>query len=90
MREVKFKEWIITLHSPCKGWTNIHASRDIDAGSRAVRTHSGGWCKIAALRTRYHLAWNGSRFADSTELKAIQKKHRALFDAIRQAVGGEV
>ncbi len=88
MKNFKFKEWEITFLTPCNGWTNIKAIRDVDTETRPTRMRNGEWRNISVTRTRYHLAWNGFRFAESIELKTIRKKHSALLEAIWQVARG--
>lgn len=88
MHKFSFKEWSIEV-VPAKGseWGKVVASRDIDAGSRRMKKSNGVWTTIPAARNKYVIGWNGKRFAEGTEYKAIRKQHKALFLAICEALG---
>ena len=88
MEDIVYREWTVAFRQGQNGWINIKASREIDAGVRRVKKRDGGWAMVSAARTRFHLAWNGERFADGPELKTICKKHKALFGAICRALRG--
>lgn len=87
MNGFTFEEWEIIFLQGKNGWQSIKASRETEPGTRYVRTRSGGVVAVSAVRKKYFLGWNGKRFADSSELKAIRRKDKALFEAICARLG---
>lgn len=68
------EEVAVSVSPLSDGWRNILIERKVAAGSKRIMTRGGGWTTVRGDRTRYHLAHNGDRFAQGTELRAFVRK----------------
>ncbi|MDY0258658.1 MAG: hypothetical protein RBR41_03200 [Desulfovibrio sp.] len=75
--------WNVVFKQPMHGgeWTNIDCK--LVAEVCAV-TNDG---KLARIRKKYSLGWNGKRFASGVHFDDIKAKNPKLFAAICKAIG---
>lgn len=85
MQSVVFREWQIEVHPTNGEWVNITCTRQIEKKTHVlVRTKKKGFATVKRGISKYVLGWNGHRFAESTYYETIQKRHKLLFEFIKQ------
>lgn len=57
------------------GWRNIHCVLEAEVSEPRVN-----------IRRKYSIAWNGERFADSSEIKVMRQKNPKLLASIKKAL----
>ena len=85
MQSAVFREWQIEVNSTNGEWINIICTRQIEKNTHIlVRTKNNGFATVKRGISKYVLGWNGQRFAAGAYYETIQKRHKLLFEFIKQ------
>lgn len=69
------EQWEITVKSQKGEWLNVLISRETKNNKKQVINKGGGkFVTARKTKSKYYLAWNGIRFANSSDLYAIMDR----------------
>lgn len=81
------ERWEAKVKKQVGQWLNIIIYRDIKNNKkRVINKGNGKFVTINTIRTKYHLAWNGKRFASSSELDAMMSKGSIFYGKVESFV----
>ena len=56
--------------------------------TQKIKKSDGAFIFVPASRNNYHISFNGIRFANSTELKSLEKNLPVISEKIKEAIRG--